>query len=50
MIVKILLGNDKDKASLKHFKAEKLESYSAGAENDEKFWNSIIRQILILNF
>lgn len=50
MIVKILIGNDKDKASLKHFKAEKLKSYGAGAENDEKFWNSIIRQILILNF
>ncbi len=50
MIVKILLGNDKDKASLKHFKAEKLKSYGAGAEYDEKFWNSIIRQILILNF
>ena len=37
MIVKILIGNDKDKTSLKHFKAEKLKSYGAGAENDENF-------------
>jgi ATP-dependent DNA helicase RecQ len=50
MIVKILLGKEKDKATLKQFKAEKLKSYGAGADYDEKFWNSIIRQILILNF
>jgi len=44
-IINILTG--KNSATLKNFKHHKLESFGKGMEKDEKFWNAIIRQMLI---
>jgi ATP-dependent DNA helicase RecQ len=44
-IINILTG--KNTATLKNFKHHKLESFGIGMEKDEKFWNAIIRQMLI---
>ncbi|MGB4204389.1 MAG: DNA helicase RecQ [Bacteroidales bacterium] len=44
-IINILTGNNT--ATLKNFKHHKLESFGKGMEKDEKFWNAIIRQMLI---
>lgn len=44
-IINILTG--KNTATLKNFKHHKLESFGKGMEKDEKFWNAIIRQMLI---
>jgi ATP-dependent DNA helicase RecQ len=44
-IINILTG--KNTATLKNFKHHKLESFGVGMDKDEKFWNAIIRQMLI---
>ncbi|HPK04686.1 MAG TPA: DNA helicase RecQ [Bacteroidales bacterium] len=44
-VINILTGNNT--ATLKNFKHHKLESFGKGMEKDEKFWNAIIRQMLI---
>jgi ATP-dependent DNA helicase RecQ len=44
-IINILTG--KNTATLKNFKHHKLKSFGKGMEKDEKFWNAIIRQMLI---
>jgi ATP-dependent DNA helicase RecQ len=44
-IINILTG--KNTATLKNFKHHLLESFGKGMEKDEKFWNAIIRQMLI---
>lgn len=46
-IVNILVG--KNTASLKSYKHHLLKSFGRGEEEDEKFWNSVIRQALIHN-
>lgn len=46
-VVSILVG--KNSAALKSFKHHKLESYGAGEDHDEKFWESVIRQAMIAN-
>ncbi|MBN3035270.1 MAG: DNA helicase RecQ [Bacteroidales bacterium] len=45
-IINILVG--KNTATIKSFRHHKLESFGKGAEKDEKFWNAVIRQMLIL--
>lgn len=47
-IVDILLGSKSPQ--IKQLKADKLEVYGKGSERDERFWNSVIRQMLIMNF
>ncbi|MBE0663034.1 MAG: DNA helicase RecQ [Bacteroidales bacterium] len=44
-IINILTG--KNTATLKNFKHHMLDSFGKGMEKDEKFWNAIIRQMLI---
>ena len=44
-VINILTGNNT--ATLKNFKHHKLESFGKAMEKDEKFWNAIIRQMLI---
>jgi ATP-dependent DNA helicase RecQ len=44
-IINILTG--KNTATLKNFKHHQLDSFGKGMEKDEKFWNAIIRQMLI---
>lgn len=44
-IINILTG--KNPATLKKFKHHMLDSFGKGMEKDEKFWNAIIRQMLI---
>lgn len=46
-IVNILLGTESP--SMKQLKAQQLETFGKGAEKDERFWNSVIRQMLISN-
>ena len=47
-IVDIILGSKSP--HLKQLKADKLEAYGKGSDRDERFWNSVIRQMLIMNF
>lgn len=47
-IVDIILGSKSP--SMKQLKAEKLEVFGKGGEKPERFWNSVIRQMLIMNF
>ncbi|MDD3878001.1 MAG: DNA helicase RecQ [Bacteroidales bacterium] len=44
-IIAILLG--KNSTSIKSFKHNRLEVFGKGGEEDEKFWNAVIRQALI---
>ncbi len=44
-IISILTG--KSSATLKSFKHNTLEVFGKGLEKDEKFWNAVIRQMLI---
>ncbi|OQX76427.1 MAG: DNA helicase RecQ [Bacteroidetes bacterium 4484_276] len=46
-IVNILVG--KNTAALKSYKHHIIKSFGRGADNDEKFWNAVIRQALIQN-
>ena len=46
-IVNILVG--KNTATLKSYKHHKIESFGRGADQDDKFWNAIIRQALVAN-
>ena len=45
-IINILLG--KNTASLKSYKHENLEVFGKGSDKNEKYWNAVIRQCLIL--
>jgi len=45
-IINILIG--KNTASLKSYKHDHLAVFGLGCEKDEKFWNAVIRQALIL--
>jgi len=44
-IINIITG--KNSANIKSFKHNKLEVFGKGAEEDEKFWNAVLRQMLI---
>ncbi|MEI6750306.1 MAG: DNA helicase RecQ [Bacteroidota bacterium] len=44
-IINIITG--KNSANIKSFKHNKLEVFGKGGEEDEKFWNAVIRQMLI---
>lgn len=44
-IINILMG--KASTAIKNFKHNKLDVFGKGAEKDEKFWNAVIRQMLI---
>ncbi len=44
-VVNVLVG--KNSASLKQYKHHKLDEFGLGADQDEKFWNAVIRQCLI---
>ncbi|MDZ4204560.1 MAG: DNA helicase RecQ [Bacteroidales bacterium] len=44
-IINIITG--KNSATIKQFKHNKLEVFGKGMEKDEKFWNAVIRQMLI---
>jgi len=46
-IVDIILGSTSP--SMKQLKAGKLEVFGKGSEKSERFWNSAIRQMLIMN-
>jgi len=46
-IVNILVG--KNTATLKSYKHHLIKSFGRGEEEDEKFWNAVIRQALISN-
>jgi len=46
-IVDFLLGSTSP--SMKQLRAEKLEVFGKGSEKSERFWNSAIRQMLIMN-
>lgn len=46
-IVNILIG--KNTATLKSYKHHTIKSFGIGADEDEKFWNAVIRQALIQN-
>lgn len=46
-IVNILLGTESP--SMKQLKAQQLETFGKGSEKDERYWNSVIRQMLISN-
>jgi len=45
-IINILLG--KNTASLKSYKHENLDVFGKGSDKNEKYWNAVIRQCLIL--
>ncbi len=49
-IVDVILGNLS--SSVKSYKHDKLEVYGAGNEDgkDEKFWNAIVRQALVMDY
>ena len=49
-IVDVLIGNLS--TSVKSYKHDKLENFGAGTEDDkdEKFWNAVIRQALVMDF
>lgn len=44
-IISILMG--KNNATIKEFKHNKLEEFGKGGEQDDRFWNAVIRQALI---
>jgi ATP-dependent DNA helicase RecQ len=44
-IINVITG--KNSANIKSFKHNKLEVFGKGGEEDEKFWNAVIRQMLI---
>jgi ATP-dependent DNA helicase RecQ len=44
-IVNILIG--KNSATIKSLKHHKLRTFGSGMDQDEKFWNAVIRQMLI---
>jgi ATP-dependent DNA helicase RecQ len=44
-IVNVITANST--AKIKQYKFEKLEIFGKGCEKDEKFWNTVIRQILL---
>jgi len=44
-LINILVG--KNSATIKSFKHNKLEVFGKGMDEDEKFWNAVIRQALI---
>jgi ATP-dependent DNA helicase RecQ len=44
-IINIITG--KNSANIKSFKHNKLEVFGKGGEEDEKFWNAVLRQMLI---
>ncbi len=44
-IINILIG--KNTSNIKSFKHNKLETFGAGADHNDKFWNAVIRQSLI---
>ena len=44
-IVKVLLGQED--AEVKTYKGSSSDLFGSGKENDEKFWNSILRQMLV---
>lgn len=44
-IINIILG--KNTATIKSYKHNKLSSFGAGSDKDEKFWNAVFRQTLI---
>ncbi len=46
-IASIIIG--KNSATLKSMKHNKLPQYGIGAENDERYWNAVIRQAIIEN-
>jgi ATP-dependent DNA helicase RecQ len=46
-IVNILMG--KNTATIKSFKHNKLTAFGRGMDQDEKFWNAVLRQALIQN-
>ena len=46
-VINILIG--KNTATIKSFKHNKLKAFGRGMDNDEKFWNAVIRQSLINN-
>ncbi|MBN1340895.1 MAG: DNA helicase RecQ [Bacteroidales bacterium] len=46
-IINVLVG--KATATIKSFRHNKLKAFSRGADKDEKFWNAVIRQMLIQN-
>jgi ATP-dependent DNA helicase RecQ len=46
-IVNILVG--RNTAMLKSYKHHQIQSFGRGADQDEKFWNAVIRQALIAN-
>lgn len=47
-IINILLGADT--AEIKTYKDDALKVYGAGDEHDESYWNSIMRQAIVLGF
>ncbi|HPD96294.1 MAG: DNA helicase RecQ [Bacteroidales bacterium] len=47
-VVNILLG--KPTAAIKSYKHNQLDTFGEGAEKDQRFWNSIIRQALVMKF
>lgn len=47
-IVNILLGTVT--AAVKSYKHNQLDTFGEGAEKDSRFWNSIIRQALVMKF
>ncbi|MGE0079520.1 MAG: DNA helicase RecQ [Bacteroidales bacterium] len=47
-VVNILLGNVT--AAIKSYKHNKLDTFGEGAEKDQRYWNSIIRQALVMKF
>jgi len=44
-LINVIIG--KNSATVKSFKHHKLNVFGKGADNDEKFWNAVIRQTLI---
>jgi len=46
-VINILIG--KNNATIKSFKHNKLKAFGRGMDEDEKFWNAVIRQSLINN-
>ncbi|MCL2040847.1 MAG: DNA helicase RecQ [Bacteroidales bacterium] len=47
-VINILLG--KATGSIKEVKHDKLEIFGDGADYDERFWSSVIRQAIVLDF
>ncbi|HET6243296.1 MAG: DNA helicase RecQ [Bacteroidetes bacterium] len=46
-IISVLLGIDN--ATVKSYKHDKLDVFGEGDENDEKIWNAVIRQALVID-